>query len=162
MEKGDLFLFKLHRSPETGQRDVVAGGEIFVFYSELPISLAWTIFGERNGCTSYSEMRQKISSYRGKIDDPKGDFKIGCLVLSEVFFLPPELWISFPDWKLGIQVGKYYDLNSPEWNYLLENLELAWSAQRYDYLTRKLPVFRKKEPDMVKKRSSDLDLGNGA
>lgn len=136
MQNGDLFLFKLHRSPEIGQRDVIAGGGIFVSYSELPISLAWTIFGERNGCSSYMEMRQKIASYRGKIDDPREDFKIGCIVLSEVFFFPPELWINVPSWKPGIQVGKFYDPNSSEWHYLLENLQLAWNAQKYDYLSR--------------------------
>jgi len=50
LEKGDLFLFKLHRSPETRHRDLIAGGGIFVSYSELPISLAWETFEEKNGC----------------------------------------------------------------------------------------------------------------
>jgi len=44
---GELFLFKLHRSAETGFKDVIAGGGIFASYSILPLSLAWQAFGEK-------------------------------------------------------------------------------------------------------------------
>jgi len=46
---GELFLFKLHRTAETGNKDLIAGGGIFVSYSILPLSLAWQAFGEKNG-----------------------------------------------------------------------------------------------------------------
>lgn len=135
LEKGDLFLFKLHRSLETRPRDIIAGGGIFVSYSELPISLAWATFEERNGCASYQEMRRKIIEYRRTPDNPREDFRIGCIVLSEVFFLPEELWIEIPFWKTGIQVGKFISMDSNEWNYLRERLQIAWNAQHYDYLS---------------------------
>lgn len=112
-----------------------AGGGIFVSYSELPISIAWIMFEERNGCASYREMRRKIVEYQRKPDNPREDFKIGCIVLSEVFFLPEELWIEIPFWKPGIQVGKFISMDSYEWNYLRERLHIAWNAQHYDYLS---------------------------
>lgn len=135
LRRGDLFLFKLHRRPETGQRDVIAGGGIFVSYSELPISLAWATFAERNGCATYQEMRKKIAQYRRKPDNPKEDFHIGCVVLSEVFFFRPERWFEIPGWHQSIVRGKTYDLNSREWQYLISNLQIAWNAQKYDYLS---------------------------
>ncbi len=136
LEKGDLFLFKLHRSPETGYRDVIAGGGIFVSYTELPISIAWATFGERNGCASYQEMRQKIIRYRNKPDNPKEDFYIGCMVLSEVFFFSQDNWFEMTGWQKSIVRGKKIELNSPEWNYLITRLQIAWKASNYDYLAR--------------------------
>ncbi|MCR4395929.1 MAG: HNH endonuclease [Candidatus Saccharicenans sp.] len=135
LQKGDLFLFKLHRSAAPGRRDVIAGGGIFVSYSELPISLAWDTFGERNGCASLQEMRQKIAQYRRKPDNPKEDFHIGCVVLSEVFFFPDEYWFEIPGWHQSIVRGKTYNMNSEEWRYLMNNLQIAWRAQKYDYLS---------------------------
>jgi putative restriction endonuclease len=40
LNKGDIFLFKLHRSKRTRNHDLIAGGGIFVSFSILPISLA--------------------------------------------------------------------------------------------------------------------------
>ncbi|MCX7973179.1 MAG: HNH endonuclease [Candidatus Aminicenantes bacterium] len=136
LQKGDLFLFKLHRSQETGQRDIIAGGGIFISYSELPISLAWETFGERNGCATYHEMRQKIAKYRRKPDNPREDFHIGCVILSEVFFLSRELWFEIPGWHRSIVRGKTFGLNSEEWRYILNKLQVAWKLQQYDYLSR--------------------------
>lgn len=136
LQKGDLFLFKLHRSHETDRRDVIAGGGIFISYSELPISLAWETFEERNGCATYQEMRQKISLYRRKQDNPREDFHIGCVVLSEVFFFPRELWFEIQGWHQSIVRGKTYDLNSKEGQYLFNNLQVALKARNYDYLSR--------------------------
>lgn len=135
LEKGDLFLFKLHRGIETGPRDIIVGGGIFVSYSELPISIAWAMFEERNGCASFQEMRRKIVEYRRRPDNPGEDFRIGCMILSEVFFLPPELWIEISFWNSGIQVGKFIKMDSNEWTYLRERLQIAWNALKYDYLS---------------------------
>ena len=88
LQKGDLFLFKLHRRPETGGKDIVAGGGIFVSYLELPISLAWATFGEKNGCASYEEMRQKISRYRSKPDNPPGRFSYRLRRAQRSFLFP--------------------------------------------------------------------------
>lgn len=135
LDKGDLFLFKLHRSLETGPRDIIAGGGIFVSYSKLPISLAWATFEERNGCPTYEEMRRKIIEYRRRPDNPREDFHIGCIVLSEVFFISPEFWIEIPFWKSGIQVGKFYDMDSSEWKFIHQRLQIAWKVQKYEYLS---------------------------
>lgn len=136
LQKGDMFLFKLHRSPETGGRDLIAGGGIFVFYSELPISIAWATFGEKNGCESYLAMRQKIAKYRRVPDNPREDFQVGCAVLSEVFFFPPDSWFEMRGWHQSIVRGKTYDLNSREWEYLLNRLQVAWQAQGNNYLSQ--------------------------
>jgi putative restriction endonuclease len=131
LKRGDLFLFKLHRSAETGRRDVIAGGGVFVSYSPLPISIAWETFAEKNGCSSYQELRQKINRYRHQPDNPREDFLIGCIVLSQVFFFPQEAWFEIPGWHQSIVRGKTYDFNSAEWQYLLNRLQIAWKEKGY-------------------------------
>jgi len=58
--KGDVFLFKLHRSERTHNQDLIAGGGVFASFSILPISLAWEAFEQKNGAASYGEMRQRL------------------------------------------------------------------------------------------------------
>ena len=138
LKRGDLFLFKLHRSQETRGRDVIAGGGIFVSYSILPISIAWETFGEKNGCSSYQELRQKITRYRRRPDNLREDFQIGCIVLSEVFFFPQEAWFEIPGWHQSIVRGKTYDLNSEEWQYLQDNLQIAWREKGYNDIAQEV------------------------
>ena len=52
LQPGELFLFKLH-SP----RNFIVGGGFFAHWSQLPVSLAWEAFGEKNGAASLLEMR---------------------------------------------------------------------------------------------------------
>ena len=47
------FLFKLKRP-----YNHIAGGGYFVTYSSLPLSLAWEVFGQKNGCASLDELRR--------------------------------------------------------------------------------------------------------
>jgi len=44
LSPGEPFLFKLH-SPH----NYIVGGGFFAHYSRLPVSLAWDVFGEKNG-----------------------------------------------------------------------------------------------------------------
>ena len=63
----ELFLFKLH-SP----LNYIAGGGYFVTYTNLPISLAWENFGEKNGLSSYPEFKNTILSETSRpFDKPK-------------------------------------------------------------------------------------------
>jgi putative restriction endonuclease len=102
----ELFLFKL-KSP----RDFVAGGGFFAHSSLLPISLAWDAFQTANGAASLDQLRARIEPLRKVIPAPGEDFRIGCILLSQPFFLPEEQWIPVPrDWSPNIVQGKTYDL----------------------------------------------------
>lgn len=106
VERAELFLFKL-KSPW----NAIAGGGFFEHYTELPVSLAWSAFGEKNGAASYEETRRRISRLRGKEPRPWDDYTIGCAILVDPFFWIERDWIPAPsDWKPQIVRGKSYDL----------------------------------------------------
>jgi putative restriction endonuclease len=83
LERGELFLFKLH-SPG----NFIVGGGIFAYANKLPSSLAWDAFGEADGVRSLREMRERIVKYRRDEADPRRDFTIGFRILTEPFFFP--------------------------------------------------------------------------
>jgi putative restriction endonuclease len=116
---GELFLFKLH-SP----RNFIVGGGVFSHYSCLPICLAWEAFGPKNGTDSFTTLLGMISKYRGSTAAEGNDFTIGCILLSEPFFLPRSHWIPIPrDWAPNIVRGKTYDSDSEEGSRLFYELE---------------------------------------
>jgi putative restriction endonuclease len=103
---GELFLFKLHYP-----HNFIVGGGIFAHPSLLPVSIAWESFDVRNGARNLVEMKERISKYRREPVKYNEDYKIGCILLEQPFFLPREKWIPAPaDWKLSIVQGKGYDL----------------------------------------------------
>ncbi len=107
---GEPFLFKLH-SP----LNYIVGGGFFRHFSILPCSLAWEAFETKNGASSLYEMRQRIIKYRRTIQDPHEDFRIGCILLGQPFFLDKQDWIPIPsDWKPNIVRGKGYDMLDPD------------------------------------------------
>lgn len=61
---GMPFLFKLKKP-----YNHIAGGGYFVGHSAIPVSLAWEIFGEKNGAASFMDLRQRLLSLkRGPAD----------------------------------------------------------------------------------------------
>ncbi|MGH7549848.1 MAG: HNH endonuclease [Gemmatimonadota bacterium] len=60
-------------------------------------------------------MRQRIEKYRRTPPNPHTEYEIGCIILSESFFLNEEDWLPVPeDFSTNIQQGKNYDiLQSP-------------------------------------------------
>lgn len=105
---GELFLFKLH-----APLSFIVGGGFFVRNTLLPVSMAWEWFREKNGARSLLEMRERIERYRG-VSDPRDDYEIGCILLTQPFFLPWHEWFPPPqDFDRNIQVGKRYDLQQP-------------------------------------------------
>lgn len=97
------FLFSLRSS------DHIAGGVFFVTYSKMPLSLAWEVFGQKNGCNSLDDFRQLITplTAKGRVDD-----EIGCTVLANPFFLDKSEWLADPPgWSSPIVRGKMYDSN---------------------------------------------------
>ena len=108
LDRGQPLLFKL-RSPD----NAIVGGGFFEHYSDLPISLAWRAFGEKNGATSLTEIRRRTARLRKDQPRPWEDYTIGCILLTEPFFWPEKDWIPQPeDWAPSTQRGKGYDLRT--------------------------------------------------
>jgi putative restriction endonuclease len=87
---GELFLFKLH-APD----NAIVGGGFFTYSTLLPVSLAWETFAIGNGATSLMEMRSRIEKYRHGPAKPHEDYTIGCILLSQPFFLRQDEWFRF-------------------------------------------------------------------
>jgi putative restriction endonuclease len=118
----ELFLFKLHH-PD----NYIVGGGIFAHSTtDYPISMVWEAFGIANGAISLIEMRTRVGKYRHNIYDKNADYKIGCILLTQPFFLPRDRWIPVPwDWSPNIVQGKTYDLTVEPGLSLRRNLELS-------------------------------------
>jgi putative restriction endonuclease len=122
LDPGELFLFKLH-SP----RNFIVGGGVFAHADILPVSLAWDAFRTKNGTATLSEMRDRIAFYRKERDDPHVDYRIGCRILTQPFFLPQDKWISIPaSWSPHIQQGRTYDTSEGDglvlWRAIMERV----------------------------------------
>ncbi|MGH8251680.1 MAG: HNH endonuclease [Steroidobacteraceae bacterium] len=92
----------------------------------MPISLAWSAFGRSNGVSSLAEMRERTLHYRRTTTDQREDFTIGCILLTQPFFLPDERWIPVPDnWKPNIVQGRGYDLSVEPGLTLFQQLSAA-------------------------------------
>ena len=108
LERGEPFLFKL-RFPE----NAVVGGGFFTHFTQLPVSLAWQAFEEKNGSATFTEMRTRIERLRRE-PPSREDYMIGCVLLQDPFFFSRNEWISAPsDFHPNIVRGKGYDLNTP-------------------------------------------------
>lgn len=103
LEPGAPFLFKLKRP-----FNHVAGGGTFVRFTTLPLSLAWDVFGEKNGASSRASFEEMI---RPLTPDPAArDPEVGCTVLATPFFWPQDLWMPHPvGWAKNIVRGRSYD-----------------------------------------------------
>ena len=101
---GSPFLFKLH-SPH----NFIAGGGFFIKHSNLPLSVAWEAFGEKNGAASQEELHLRIEKFRSN-KPREHDPVIGCTVLVNPFFFERKDWIPAPsDWAPSIVQGKTYE-----------------------------------------------------
>lgn len=105
LEPGGVFLFKLH-SPY----NYIVGGGFFVRHEILPLSLAWSAFGNGNGMRDIDTFRKKIRSIRR---DMEHDPEIGCTLLMSPFFWESNEWIPVPeDWSRSIVKGKSYSTDT--------------------------------------------------
>ncbi|NVM23617.1 MAG: HNH endonuclease [Desulfobacterales bacterium] len=120
LNAGEPFLFKLH-SPH----NYIVGGGFFAHSALLPISLAWEVFGEKNGAGSFLEMRGLIEKRRPSESLSTGDYHIGCILLGQPFFFLQDQWIPVPeDWSPNIVRGKGYDLTTGFGKKLWEEVQL--------------------------------------
>jgi len=151
---GEPFLFKLH-SP----LNFIVGGGFFAHWTRLPMSLAWEVFGEKNGAHSFEEMKSLIGSHRETGKDKFEDFHIGCILLEQPFFFERSEWIPVPsDWRAPTQQGKHYDLHTEPGKSLWERVR-AMLKERSSYLPDKRieDMARYGTPTLVKPR-----LGQGS
>jgi putative restriction endonuclease len=164
LNKGDVFLFKLHRSPRTRNQDLIAGGGVFVSFSTLPISLAWEAFENRNGAASYSEMRQRLLHYRKIPDNPHEDFQVGCIILTQPFFFDEAMWFPAPDWSASIVRGKAkgYELDKEAGQFIWKNLQRAWAHQNVFDLDREAQHVEEERARYGKELTITPRLGQGA
>jgi len=124
---GTPFFFKLKRP-----KNHIVGGGFFSHFTVLPLSQAWDFFGEENGASSFRQFAELIASNAHTA--ASFERKIGCTVVSDVFYLPPEAWIPveglFPK---PIMVGKQYDsseeLGATLWQRIQSVLPLTVSVQ---------------------------------
>jgi putative restriction endonuclease len=113
LQPGEPLFFKL-KAPH----NAIAGFGYFVYFSRLPVSMVWQVYGEANGARSYAEMRDRLVRIRLRFDrntDPKQDFRIGCILVNQPVFFAERDWIRTPhDFKGPTVQGKTYDLTSGE------------------------------------------------
>jgi HNH endonuclease len=112
-----LFLFKLHHP-----NNFIVGGGYFVRHSFLPVSLAWKAFGPNNGVKNLTEFQDRIQKYRRRATGH--DPIIGCIILTQPFFLKKQDWIVVPEsFKKNIVTGKIYESDSEEGQQLVSLLQ---------------------------------------
>ena len=110
LQPGQEFLFKL-KAPHNH----IGGGGTFVRSEQLPLRLAWEVFGVANGCATFAEFAHKIIGYRAKSTaDSDRNPTITCVVLEGTVFFQPADWIPVPeDWAGNIVTGKTHDMANP-------------------------------------------------
>lgn len=109
LQTGGPFLFKTH-----APHDSLVGGGFLSRAVKLSLSEAWDIFGQANGAESLEEMRAAIGKYRSLPLKSAEDPEITCVLLRDVFFVPPDAGLPRPpDFARNIVFGKAYDLSTP-------------------------------------------------
>ncbi|HUP64589.1 MAG TPA: HNH endonuclease [Thermoanaerobaculia bacterium] len=129
LRPGEPFLFRL-KAP----RNVIAGFGFFAHYSPLPLSMAWQIFGEANGASAFTILRERLVATRSRLTmegELGEDFRIGCILLNEPVFFDQKDWIETPaDWSATTGQGKRYDLDSGEGARIWEECLLREASER--------------------------------
>lgn len=164
LRKGDIFLFKLHKSPRTRNQDLIAGGGIFTSFSILPISLVWEAFDTRNGAASFSELRRQLLQYRKIPDNPHEDFQVGCIILTQPFFFDESMWFPAPNWSPSIVRGKAkgYELEKEAGQFIWKNLHRAWQHQQVYDLDKEAQRIEEERARYGKETTIKPRLGQGA
>jgi len=128
LQPGGLFLFKL----KAAHGHAIAGGGVFAHDTLLPLSMAWLVFGEKNGVASLDEMRTRIRQYQSEASRGVRDPVIGCRLLQQPFFFPRDQWFRAPQtFPVNAVAGKSYGLDEPEGAAILRAVEerLPWTTR---------------------------------
>jgi len=109
---GSPFLFRL-KAPV----NKIGGFGVVSWADRMPEWLAWECFGQGNGAPSPDALHAQIARLRERSDIQRRETldQIGCIILSEPVFFPPELWIPQPaDWQRANLRYARYDLTTGE------------------------------------------------
>jgi putative restriction endonuclease len=124
---GDPFLFKTHHP-----HNRLVGVGFFSGPARLKLSEAWDVYGEGNGAASIHEMRRRISYYRRAPMEELDDPTIGCVLLRDVSFVPPDEGLPAPpDFARNIVTGKTYDLTVSTGSYVEDALTALIASHGY-------------------------------
>jgi putative restriction endonuclease len=118
VQPGELVVFRLKRP-----RNRIGGFGVLSGSSVLPLHVAWDSFGRGNGAASYAALRDAVARSRpGGTVGPTTP--IGCRLLSDPVFLPPDLWIDLPPTWSPRWREKVLATNTPDglhlWRQLVE------------------------------------------
>jgi len=119
IQPGELLVFRL-KSP----RNRIGGFGVLSSSSVLPLQMAWETFGPSNGAASFDALRAAIARLRPHdVIGPASN--IGCRILVQPVFFPPDLWKDLPpSWRQNIMGGKRFSTDTAEglalWNELQE------------------------------------------
>ena len=155
-EPGSPFFFRL-----LAPRNRIGGFGYVQRFARLPEWLAWECFGEGNGAPSLEVMSERLADIRAKSDiKGSGDLKqIGCIILAEAVFFPPDMWVDQPsDWQRNNLRYAGYSLSEGEGARIWDDcLPLAALLGEGSGETPVVPGARYGEPVLVRPR-----LGQGA
>ena len=158
LKRWDPFLFKLH-SPY----DYIVGGGFFVRYSAFPLSVAWEVFGQKNGAPDFETFYDQIRRYREPRGTIQPDPNIGCIVLTEPFFFGEADWIPVPeDWHPSIVQGKTYDTEEPSGAALWDKVKIVLEGHRFENAEVQEPEIIRERPRYGAEYVIRPRLGQGA
>ncbi|HEX6036420.1 HNH endonuclease [Longimicrobium sp.] len=107
LSPGDLLLFRL-KAP----LNVIAGGGVFAHYVEYPLDTAWEEFGIHNGVPTLEALEVSIGKLRRESGVTAAGPRIGCIILTDPFFWPEDLWMPVPEgYPQNAVRGRGYDLS---------------------------------------------------
>lgn len=155
LDPGDLLLFRL-RSP----KNAIAGGGTYTHFSFAPLAQVWDAFGIKNGTPDYDSFLRLIARHKklGDIPERAATSIIGCIVLSNPFFLPQERWVTVPqDYPVNSPQGYRYDTTANSGRFLMDALEGAVKASSSDRVRE--PIY---EPVQFRTTLGRRRLGQGA
>lgn len=105
--EGMPFLFKLKRP-----HNHIAGGGFFIRHSAIPVTLAWEVFGQGNGASTLSELKDLLGPLAKNNSALR---EIGCQIIANPFFLQPIDWLENPPgWSSNIVRGKMYETSKQD------------------------------------------------
>jgi putative restriction endonuclease len=105
LSPNEPFLFKLKKA------NAIGGIGFFSSHTFLPLSMAWEVFREDNGCSDQYQLQKMILKLRE--DKSNLNPTIGCIVLTNPIFFEKQDWIPTPeDWKPNTQQGKSYSTDT--------------------------------------------------
>ena len=103
----------------------IAGWGFFAHWQLVPFREAWQLFGQKNGAAGFEAFRANIARLRGSDPAVRGAKPLGCIMLRDVTFLPPERWLPWgptEGWSRNIVTDKSCDLTTEPGRRLLRLL----------------------------------------